>query len=153
MNARICARCTRRWCAWLPRCWCSACWRCPACQCCARSEERRVGKECRSLCDWSSDVCSSDLDEREDLRTLHATLVCVASALLVFGVLALSSVPVLRAIGLTVALGVLFHFALSVLMAPHAAFPLPSGEDARPLAPMDRPINARSRRSSKGPGG
>src|SRR5579875_262331 len=22
-----------------------------------RSEERRVGKECRSLCDWSSDVC------------------------------------------------------------------------------------------------
>src|SRR5579875_3332776 len=28
---------------------------------CARSEERRVGKECRSLCDWSSDVCSSDL--------------------------------------------------------------------------------------------
>src|SRR5215204_1009759 len=29
-----------------------------------RSEERRVGKECRSLCDWSSDVCSSDLHER-----------------------------------------------------------------------------------------
>src|SRR5215218_9481443 len=27
----------------------------------SRSEERRVGKECRSLCDWSSDVCSSDL--------------------------------------------------------------------------------------------
>src|SRR5215204_4840649 len=26
-----------------------------------RSEERRVGKECRSLCDWSTDVCSSDL--------------------------------------------------------------------------------------------
>jgi len=57
-------------------------------------------------------------DAREDLRTLHATLVCVASALLVFGVLALSSVPVLRAIGLTVALGVAFHFTLSVLMAP-----------------------------------
>src|SRR5882672_4355229 len=30
-----------------------------------RSEERRVGKECRSLCDWSSDVCSSDLHRRE----------------------------------------------------------------------------------------
>src|SRR5579875_1926684 len=28
-----------------------------------RSEERRVGKECRSLCDWSSDVCSSDLGD------------------------------------------------------------------------------------------
>ncbi|HEX7348100.1 MAG TPA: xanthomonadin transporter [Rhodanobacteraceae bacterium] len=59
-------------------------------------------------------------DAKEDLRTLHATLVCVASALLVFGVLALSSVPVLRAIGLTVALGVAFHFTLSVLMAPAA---------------------------------
>lgn len=57
-------------------------------------------------------------DACEDLRTLHATLVCVASALLVFGVLALSSVPVLHAIGLTVALGVAFHFTLSVLMAP-----------------------------------
>src|SRR5476649_1274984 len=29
-----------------------------------RSEERRVGKECRSRCDWSSDVCSSDLRHR-----------------------------------------------------------------------------------------
>ncbi len=57
-------------------------------------------------------------DRAEDLRTLHATLVCVASALLVFGILAASSVPVLRAIGLTVALGVAFHFTLSVLMAP-----------------------------------
>src|SRR5438045_2612373 len=26
-----------------------------------RSEERRVGKGCRCLSDWSSDVCSSDL--------------------------------------------------------------------------------------------
>lgn len=66
-------------------------------------------------------------DPREDLRTLHATLVCVASALLVFGVLALSDVPVLRAIGLTVALGVAFHFTLSVLMAPHQVLPSPSG--------------------------
>jgi predicted exporter len=66
-------------------------------------------------------------DVRENLRTLHATLVCVASALLVFGVLALSSVPVLRAIGLTVALGVAFHFTLSVLMAPHQSSPSPSG--------------------------
>src|SRR5438034_745043 len=38
----------------------------------SRSEERRVGKEWRSLCDWSSDVCSSDLlnkqipDDRRD---------------------------------------------------------------------------------------
>src|SRR5882672_7029388 len=31
-----------------------------------RSEERRVGKECRSRCDWSSDVCSSDLHRHGD---------------------------------------------------------------------------------------
>src|SRR5882672_8112311 len=39
-----------------------------------RSEERRVGKECRSLCDWSSDVCSSDLYRfsRWALRKLNA---------------------------------------------------------------------------------
>src|SRR5260221_396120 len=45
-----------------------------------RSEERRVGKECRSRCDWSSDVCSSDLIDRPSpstqapgLRTPDAT--------------------------------------------------------------------------------
>ena len=56
-------------------------------------------------------------DAREARRTLHATLVCVLSALLVFGLQAWSSLPVLRAIGLTVALGVGFHFCLSILMA------------------------------------
>lgn len=56
-------------------------------------------------------------DAAEARRTLHATLVCVVSALLVFGLQALSSLPVLRAIGLTVALGVGFHFCLSILMA------------------------------------
>src|SRR4030065_191759 len=30
----------------------------------ARSEERRVGEEGRLWCDWSSDVCSSDLLKR-----------------------------------------------------------------------------------------
>jgi predicted exporter len=59
-------------------------------------------------------------DPAEQRRTLHATVVCVLSALLVFGMLAWSTIPVLRAIGLTVSLGVAFHFCLSVLMAPHA---------------------------------
>ncbi|MGN6384156.1 MAG: MMPL family transporter [Dyella sp.] len=59
-------------------------------------------------------------DPAEQRRTLHATLVCVVSALLVFGMLAWASIPVLRAIGLTVSLGVAFHFCLSILMAPHA---------------------------------
>lgn len=56
-------------------------------------------------------------DAAEGRRTLHATLVCVLSALLVFGLQAWSSLPVLRAIGLTVGLGVGFHFCLSILMA------------------------------------
>jgi len=56
-------------------------------------------------------------DVAETRRTLHATLACVASAILVFGLLATSTLPVLRAIGLTVALGVAFHFCLSIQMA------------------------------------
>ncbi len=60
-------------------------------------------------------------DPAEQRRTLHATIVCVLSALLVFGMLAWATIPVLRAIGLTVSLGVAFHFCLSILMAPHAA--------------------------------
>ncbi|MDA3913477.1 MMPL family transporter [Oleiagrimonas sp.] len=60
-------------------------------------------------------------DPQEQRRTLHATVVCVLSALLVFGMLAWSTIPVLRAIGLTVSLGVAFHFCLSILMAPHGA--------------------------------
>ncbi len=59
-------------------------------------------------------------DPAEQRRTLHATIVCVLSALLVFGMLAWATIPVLRAIGLTVSLGVAFHFCLSILMAPHA---------------------------------
>jgi len=62
-------------------------------------------------------------DSAEARRTLHATLVCVISAVFVFGLLATSSVPVLRAIGLTVALGVAFHFCLSIIFNRR-----PSGE-------------------------
>ena len=39
--------------------------------------------------------------------------------LLVFSLLALSSIPVLRAIGSTVAIGVLSNFVLSLLIARH----------------------------------
>ncbi len=49
-------------------------------------------------------------------RTLHALLVCTASTLLVFALLGLSSIPVLRAIGLTVGLGVVTHFTLALLL-------------------------------------
>src|ERR1035437_3608270 len=37
-----------------------------------RSEERRVGKECRYRRDWSSDVCSSDLIQLASSQTSSA---------------------------------------------------------------------------------
>jgi predicted exporter len=58
------------------------------------------------------------LDQR---RTLHALLVCSASTLMVFALLATSSLPVLRAIGLTVSLGVVSNFVLALLLTRPAA--------------------------------
>ncbi|MEN5116416.1 MMPL family transporter [Luteimonas sp. TWI662] len=59
-------------------------------------------------------------DDRDDqIRTLHAIVVCTLMTLLVFSLLGLSSIPVLRAIGSTVALGVVFNFVLSLLVARH----------------------------------
>jgi predicted exporter len=58
-------------------------------------------------------------DREEQLRTLHALIVCSLMTLLVFTLLALSSIPVLRAIGSTVALGVVGNFALGLLIARH----------------------------------
>ena len=57
-------------------------------------------------------------DDRDDqLRTLHALVVCSLMTLLVFSLLALSSIPVLRAIGSTVAIGVLGNFVLALLVS------------------------------------
>jgi len=58
-------------------------------------------------------------DREEQLRTLHALIVCSLMTLLVFSLLALSSIPVLRAIGSTVALGVVGNFVLGLLIARH----------------------------------
>jgi predicted exporter len=58
-------------------------------------------------------------DREEQLRTLHAVLVCSAMTLLVFALLGLSSIPVLRAIGTTVTLGVVGNFVLGLLIARH----------------------------------
>ncbi|MEO8017589.1 MAG: hypothetical protein ABI769_07235 [Pseudomonadota bacterium] len=52
----------------------------------------------------------------EQRRTLHALLVCSLSTLLVFALLAFSTVPVLQAIGITVSLGVIGNFALALLL-------------------------------------
>lgn len=50
-------------------------------------------------------------------RTLHAVLISAASTLLVFGLLGASSIPVLRAIGSTVAIGVAAQFLLALCMS------------------------------------
>lgn len=58
-------------------------------------------------------------------RTLHALAICALSTLLVFALLGTSQTPVLRAIGLTVSLGVLLQILLSALLTAH---PTASGE-------------------------
>ncbi|WP_372393878.1 MMPL family transporter [Xanthomonas sp. NCPPB 3582] len=60
-------------------------------------------------------------DHADQLRTLHALIVCSLMTLLVFALLAASSIPVLRAIGSTVALGVLFNFILALLVSRQPA--------------------------------
>jgi len=60
-------------------------------------------------------------ERRQQLRTLHAIGVCSAMTFAVFALLALSSIPVLRAIGATVALGVAANFVLALLVARGAA--------------------------------
>lgn len=62
-------------------------------------------------------------DPRDQRRTLHALLVCSISTLMVFVLLAISSLPVLRAIGLTVSLGVVANFVLALLLTRPAATP------------------------------
>ena len=68
-------------------------------------------------------------DRAEQLRTLHAVIVCSLTTLLVFALLAVSSIPVLRAIGTTVALGVFGNFVLALLIArqPVATTQAPAG--------------------------
>jgi predicted exporter len=63
-------------------------------------------------------------DPREQRRTLHAVLVCALSTLMVFALLALSTIPVLQAIGVTVTIGVIANFVLALMLtraAPRSA--------------------------------
>ena len=59
-------------------------------------------------------------DPSEQRRTLHAILVCSLSTLMVFALLATSSLPVLRAIGVTVSIGVVSNFVLALLVTRRA---------------------------------
>jgi predicted exporter len=71
--------------------------------------------------DYSLFLNEDDRDPARALRSLHATLVCCATTLVMFGLIALSSVPILRAIGATVAIGVLANFAFAHMLAPRGA--------------------------------
>lgn len=63
-------------------------------------------------------------DKQEYQRTQHAIIVCAASTIMVFGLLGLSTIPVLQALGRTVTLGVcisLFILVISHWYHPHEA--------------------------------
>jgi predicted exporter len=65
-------------------------------------------------------------EPHEQRRTLHAVLVSALSTLMVFGLLSFASTPVLRAIGTTVSLGVIFNFILALLLTRPARTHAPS---------------------------
>lgn len=54
------------------------------------------------------------------LRTFHALSVCAISTVSVFGILSLSTMPVLKDLGITVWVGVLFSYVFSMLVAQQA---------------------------------
>jgi predicted exporter len=59
----------------------------------------------------------SGAGDHDQVRTLHALLICAMSTLLVFALLALSQAPVLQAIGVTVTLGVISNFLLALTLS------------------------------------
>lgn len=67
--------------------------------------------------DYALFVDAAGGEAAEQRRTLHALVVCAASTLMVFGLLALSQIPVLRAIGSTVALCIVGNLVLALLLA------------------------------------
>ena len=77
-------------------------------------------------------------DPAEQRRTLHAVIVCSLSTLLVFSALALSSLPVLRAIGVTVSLGIVSNFILALLLTRPGANAAGHSASADPGMPHAR---------------
>ena len=68
------------------------------------------------------------LTTSEPAETRSAVALCALSSLLVFGVLSLSSIPLLRGLGSTVALGVLLAYLLARFgVRPPASGPAPRG--------------------------
>lgn len=71
-------------------------------------------------------------DGDDQVRTFHAIIVCSITTFFVFAVLGASSIPVLRAIGSTVAMGVALNFILGLLIARHQR--RPNAETAAEIA-------------------
>jgi len=67
--------------------------------------------------DYSLFFSRPTTDVHARLRTLRAVLICCGSTLVVFGMLAFSELPVLQAIGQTVAIGVLTSFMMALVLA------------------------------------
>ncbi len=59
-----------------------------------------------------------DENKQDRQSTLYGLFICLLSSVLVFGILALSSIPVLHIIGLTTSVGVFLAFFFSMLMSP-----------------------------------
>jgi len=68
--------------------------------------------------DYSLFFNRQEVDEEDRQRTLHSLLVCAISTVMVFGILASSEIPVLKAIGLTVSIGVFFSFLAAAFFSP-----------------------------------
>lgn len=67
--------------------------------------------------DYALFLGEPERDPAERARSLHAVTLCLVSTVSVFGILGLSEIPVLRAIGSTVTLGVVLSFGLALLGA------------------------------------
>lgn len=66
--------------------------------------------------DYALFFAQAGTNHANQIRTLHALLVCSVLTFFVFVLLALTPIPVLRAVGTTVALGVFWNFCLGFLM-------------------------------------
>ena len=73
--------------------------------------------------DYSLFFGRQEASEEESRRTFHALIVCAISTSTVFTILASSEIPVLNAIGLTTAIGVVGCFIASMLLSRQLAGP------------------------------
>jgi predicted exporter len=75
--------------------------------------------------DYAVVLSKTGVDADFAMRALKATLLCCTTTLLAFGMLATSSLPVLQAVGTTVAIGVAATFILAFLLA-RPRYPAPT---------------------------